>query len=169
MKKWHGLMKILDISHHDKNGNIIYKEENIHNILHRTGEELILSILFSGLTVPENYYIGLDSRSSLSASDSIGSIMGYEPNENSYSRQEVANDSFSIIVNSSSSRQANSPTILFKAVGGSWGPVRNIFLTTNLGYGTNSKLISSAALSQPITLQDGEIVTLRMGMMLSGC
>lgn len=169
MKNWHGLMKILEVSHKDHNGNILYHEENIKNVLHLTGEELILGVLFAGVAVPDNYYIGLDSRSSFDSSDSIGSILGYEPNENSYSRQEVEKDSFSIIVNSSGHRQANSPTILFKAVGGTWGPVKNIFLTTNLGYGTNSKLISSAALSQPITLQDGEIVTLRMGMMLSGC
>jgi len=169
MKKWQGIMKIAEFCHLAKNGEIIYKEENIFNTIHLVGEELILKILFAGEPVPANYYIGLDSRSSLDSALGIGSIYGYEPNQNSYERQKVQSDNFSIVVGATSHRQANSPTVLFKAVGGSWGPVKNIFLSTNLGYGTNSILISSASLSRNITLADGETITLRMAMALSNC
>lgn len=169
MKKWHGLMKILKFQHANENGKILYEEENIKNLIHLAGEELILKILFAGESVPPNYYIGLDSRTSLDATLGIGSIFGYEPNSNSYERQKVQSDNFSVIVGSSNHRQANSPTVIFKAIGGSWGPVQNIFLTTNLGYGTNSILISSAALSRNITVSDGEIITMRMAMALSNC
>ncbi len=169
MKKWHGIMKIVNFQHCDKNGEILYEEENVNNLIHLVGEELILKILFAGEPVPSNYYIGLDSRTSLDASLGIGSVFGYEPNSNSYERQKVQSDNFSVIVGSSSHRQANSPTVIFKAIGGSWGPVKNIFLTTNLGYGVNSILISSASLSRSITVADGEIITMRMAMALSNC
>jgi len=169
MKNWQGIMKISEFCHLDKNGKIVYKEENILNLIHLAGEELILKILFAGEPVPSNYYIGLDSRSSLDSSLGIGSVFGYEPNQNSYERQKVPSDSFSIIINTNSRRQANSPTLLFKAIGGQWGPVQNIFLTTALGYGTNSVLISSAKLSRQINLLDGEIITMRMAMALSTC
>lgn len=169
MKNWRGIMQISEFCHLDKNGKIIYKEENIYNLIHLVGEELILKILFAGEPIPANYYIGLDSRSSFDSSLGIGSIFGYEPNQNSYERQKVSSNSFSIISNAANHRQANSPTILFKATGGSWGPVKNIFLTTALGYGTNSILISSASLSRQIKVEDGEIITMRMAMALSSC
>lgn len=169
MKNWHGIMKIEKFQHLSVNGEILYEENNINNLIHLAGEELILKILFAGNSVPSNYYIGLDSRSYLDSSLGIGSIFGYEPNQNYYERQQVKSDSFSVIVGTSNHRQANSPTVLFKAVGGPWGPVKNIFLTTNLGYGTNSILISSAALSRDITVKDGEIITMRMAMALSNC
>jgi hypothetical protein len=169
MKNWHGIMKVLDFKHLNKEGKVVYNEKNVLNIMHLGGEELILKILFSGDPVPANYYIGLDSRTNFDAALGIGSVFGYEPSTNSYERQKVQSDSFSIIVGSSSHRQANSPTVLFKAVGGSWGPVKNIFLTTNLGYGTNSILISSAALSRTITVADGEMITMRMAMALTNC
>jgi hypothetical protein len=169
MKNWHGIMKIEKFQYLSKNKEILYEENNINNLIHLVGEELILKILFAGLPVPTNYFIGLDSRSSLDPTLGIGSVFGYEPNQNSYERQQIKSDNFSIIVGSSRHRQANSPTVLFKAIGGSWGPVKNIFLTTNLGYGTNSILISSAALSREITVRDGEIITMRMAMALSNC
>lgn len=169
MKNWRGIMKVLDFQHISKEGKVIYNEKNVLNIMHLAGEELILKILFSGDPVPSNYYIGLDSRTTFDASLGIGSVFGYEPNTNAYERQKVQSDSFSIIVGSGNNRQANSPTVLFKAIGGSWGPVKNIFLTTNLGYGTNSILISSASLSRTITVSDGELVTMRMAMALTNC
>lgn len=167
MKKWNGLMEILEFRHFSKNAEILYEEKNIKNLVHFVGQELILKILFTGEPVPSNYYIGLDSRTNLDSTLGIGSIFGYEPDNNSYERQKIQSDNFSVIVGSGGLRQANSPTVLFKAVGGSWGPVKNIFLTTNLGYGTNSILISSATLSRNITVADGEIITMRMAMALS--
>jgi len=168
MKKWNGILKILEISHLSKDGSILHREEDLKNTIHSVGEELILKILFAGQSVPANYYVGLDFRSSISKSQSIGDLFGWEPTSNSYSRQAVPSSNFSIVT-TTSGRQANSPSLMFRASGGSWGPVRNIFLTTALGFGANSVLISSVPLSTSITVSDGEIVTMRMGMALSGC
>ncbi len=169
MKKWNGIMMVSEFSHFSKNGKLLYNEENIKNIIHIKGEELILKILFAGESVPENYYIGLDYRSSINRDQEINDVFGWEPTLNSYSRQSIDSNNFSIVTASSGSIQANSPTLLFRASGGSWGPVRNIFLSTALGYGTNSILISSVPLSTSITVADGEIITMRMAMALSSC
>ncbi len=169
MKEWRGLMKVLEIKHLSKNGELLHIEKDVKNILHYAGEELILKILFAGLSVPEKYYIGLDSRTFLDPSVGIGSLFGFEPTDNAYERQQIQPDSFDVVTTNSGHRQANSPVILFKATGGAWGPVKNIFLTTNLGYGTNNVLISSAPLSRNITVSDGETITMKMGMALSNC
>lgn len=166
---WNGILKILELEHCSKEGKILHREENLKNVMHLQGEELILGILFSGQTTPDKYYIGLDGRGSTDRSQTISDIFGLEPLSAAYSRQAVESDNFSVVTVSGGRIQANSPTLLFKAVGGSWGPVRNMFLTTGLGYGANSILISSVSLSNDITVVDGEIITMRMAMALSSC
>ena len=162
-------MKILELNHFDSKKNLIYQEKNIKNIIHTKGEELILKILFAGESVPSQYYIGLDSRSSLSRDSDISAIYGLEPTQNYYSRQKVDSNGFAISTVSSGIR-ADSPLMAFKAVGGSWGPVNNIFLSTNLGTDVNNNiLISSVKLSRVITVSDGETITMKMGMALSSC
>jgi hypothetical protein len=169
MKNWHGIMKILEINHLNKKGDVIYEEKNIKNMLHITGEDFVLKSLFTGQQIPNNYYLGLDSRSLLSFTDTISNLFGAEPAANGYGRQSIPYNNFSIIELNNGHKQANSPTVLFKAIGGQWGPVKNIFLSTGLGYGSNAVLISSASLSNTITVSDGEIVTMKMGMLLSNC
>lgn len=169
METWNGIMKVLELEHLGRDGRVLHKESNLKNIIHGKGEELILGILFSGESIPSNYYIGLDFRSSLDKAQTIADVFGWEPVSYAYSRQAVASSNFSITTVSSGNKQANSPTLLFRASGGSWGPVRNIFLCTALGYGTNSILVSSVPLSTSITVADGEIVTMRMAMALSSC
>jgi len=168
MKIWRGIMRIAEMQHSDRFGKILHSESDVKNIIHTNGEEFILSALFAGLALPSNYYIGLDSRSALEVSMQISDVSGYEPTSNYYSRQSVGAQDFQILTGTSGHKQANSPTILFRAVGGPWGPVKNIFLATDLGYGSNCTLISSAALSREITVLDGEVVTMRMAMALSG-
>lgn len=165
MKEWKGLMKVLEVKHLGVDGKTLYQETGIRNLIHYSGEELILKILFGGQSIPERYYIGLDSRTSLNALGIISDLSGFEPTTNSYERQSVESNNFSV-VSSSSGWQANSPIITFRAMGGSWGPVKNIFMTTGLGY-SSSVLISSASLNRSITVADGELVTMRMAMALS--
>lgn len=169
MKNWQGIMKILEVKHINKNGRILYEEQNIKNILHISGEDFILNSLFAGRKLPDNYYLGLDSRSSLSFTDTTSGLYGKEPSSNGYGRQSILSNNFSIIDLNNGHKQANSPTVLFKAINGSWGPVKNIFLSTGFGYDDRVVLISSASLSNTISVSDGEIVTMKMGMLLSNC
>lgn len=168
MKNWHGIMEILEFNHFDSKGKILYKENNIKNMLHVGGEDFILKTLFVGQTLPANYYLGLDSRSSLSFSTLIADLAGQEPAINGYQRQSVASNNFSM-TEVNGHKQANSPVVLFRATNGTWGPVRNIFLCNGLGYNSTISLISSASLSNSITVADGEIITMKMGMLLSNC
>lgn len=156
------------MSHLSSEGKVLFAEKNIRNMLHDAGEEFILKVLFGGVAVPSNYYVGLDARTSLSASSLISELYGPEPASNAYERQRIQNSNFAVTAGSSGGRKATSPALLFKAIGGSWGPVKNIFLCTGLGYSTNVTLISSASLSRTITVSDGEIITMKMAMTLSG-
>lgn len=169
MSNWNGIMRVIEISHFGTDGGLLHREEDLRNTIHAQGEELILKILFAGESVPPSYYVGLDFRSAIDRTQTISDLFGWEPTANAYSRQAVESNNFSVINSSSGRKQANSPTLLFRASGGSWGPVRNIFLATALGYGTNSILISSVPLSTSISVADGEVITMRMSMALSSC
>lgn len=168
MKNWKGIMKVLEIQHLNRSGDLLYKEKNILNTLHAVGEEFLLKVLFAGQELPSEYFVGLDSRTTISSSSAITDISGYEPTSNSYERQSVDSNNFEV-ASSTSGYQAKSPTLVFRAIGGSWGPVKNIFLATGLGYGSGVVLVSSATLGSSITVSDGEIVTMRMAMTLSNC
>lgn len=159
------LVEILEINHHDINGKIIYQEKNINNIIHKSGEEFILKVLFGGLPIPNQYHLGLDSRSTLNANDVLSTCASLEPVGAGYSRQSLDNNNFTFITNGFGDYQANSPAVLFKALGGSWGPVKNVFLTT-VSSGSSGYLISSIALGSSIILSNGETVSLRIGLAL---
>lgn len=169
MGNWKGIMRVVEVVHRDRAGGVLRVERDILNTIHALGEEFVLKALFAGGGVPPEYYIGLDSRASISVSDAIAGLIGSEPVANGYERQAVASDGFAIVADSTTARKANGPTVLFTASGGSWGPVRNIFLCTGLGYGSDTVLVSSAALGQNIVVSDGETVSMRMAMSLSGC
>ena len=58
---WHGLLKIIEIKHLDKNGNIIWSDKNLKNILHNQGEGYILDATFVNQSIiPSSYYFGLE-------------------------------------------------------------------------------------------------------------
>lgn len=159
-------MEILEISH-ISNKKILFNQKNIKNILHQSGEEFILKSLFDDLEKIQEYYIGLDNRSSLNYSDNLTSAYVMEPNENSYERQRSSISEFSIINTTGGYLQANSPLISFRSIGGSWGPVKNIFIATSLA--NNGYLISSASLSQSLIVNDGEVITMKMSFGLRDC
>jgi hypothetical protein len=157
-------MKVLEICHLNKKGELLFKNNNINNILHAEGEEFILRSLFGGNSIPPQYYLGLDSRTVLSRADIIENLSSLEPTTSGYIRQTVDSNSFSFVTNESGNYQANSPVVLFRAINGSWGPVRNIFLSNQAGYG--GKLISSVPLGSNLIVQDGEIISMRIGLAL---
>jgi hypothetical protein len=89
---------------------------------------------------------------------------GNEPTINGYSRVEVSSsNSFSLSL-SSEHYVATCPVISFSATGGSWGPVKNLFLTT--AEDNSGILIASAPLSQNTTLSAGETLNVRLGLSL---
>lgn len=158
------LLEILEIKHFDKNDNLIFSKNNIKNTLHKQGEEYILKVLFGGESIPNEYYLGLDSRTSISSNDTLQTVSSNEPSLNGYSRQSISNSSFSFIINSEENYQANSPVVLFRATGGSWGIVRNLFLSTSSS--STGSLISSVPLGTNLVVADGEIISMRIGLAL---
>jgi hypothetical protein len=167
-KNWHGLLKIEQIEQ-IRNGEVIWKEENIKNLFHTQGEMFILSCCFSvggGISVPANYYFGLDNRTTIAAGDTMALVVDEEPTGSGYARQSVSSAGDFAIDLVGSNYRAISRIVSFTATG-AYGPVRNLFLTTApdaTGY-----LISSATLSSPLTFASGDIVNLRMSLQLQDC
>lgn len=158
-------MKLLEVVHLDVNKNVISKQHNILNMLHRTGEQYILNSAFIG-SKPDFFYFGLDGRTTLAAIDTMVTISnnGNEPTINGYSRVAVSSSNAFSLNLSSEHYVATCPVISFSATGGSWGPVKNLFLTTasdNTGI-----LIASAPLSQNTTLSAGDTLNVRLGLSL---
>lgn len=168
------LLRIEEIKHIDKNGNILWQEHNLPNTFHIEGEEFVLRAAFVGgqanTYIPENYYFGLDNRTTLTVDDTMATIVteGSEPSGNGYFRQAVSSSSqFQITLAESGHTKAVSPIVTFVASGGNWGPVQNLFLTDqadNTGF-----LIASVALSTTLTVNDGEGVHMRMSLTLGQC
>lgn len=172
MKNWHGIMKIDEIVQKDQDGKVVFKEENVYNILHLEGEETILSAVFLGgptnnSYIPTNYYLGLDNRASVSANQTLSDLVG-EPSGSGYSRQPASSTTGFTIVNNGGIFQARSNIIIFAAVSGSWGPVGNLFLT-DISSGTSGNLYSTAVLSSPIILSSGETISVRFSLALKNC
>lgn len=174
MNKIH-LMNIKNLKVFDKFKNIIHEESNIKNTLHKQGEEFLLkSIFYDKTIIPENFYIGLDTRPTISRTDTLRQIIG-EPSFNNYSRQIISHGNWSVVEDSNTVYLAKSGTIVFSAVSSTevgWGPVSNIFLTTTNERCTPSSvncpgyLISSAKLSDNISLNSGESVVIEMSISL---
>lgn len=172
MKNWNGIMKIDEIIQKDNNGKIIYQEENIYNILHLQGEERILSAVFLGgptnnSYIPSNYFLGLDNRGTVTASQTLANLSG-EPAGSGYSRQPASSTTGFSIVNNNGVYQARSNIIIFAAVAGSWGPVINLFLT-DVSSGSSGNLYSTAVLASPIILSSGETISVRFSLALKNC
>ena len=149
---------------------MIYEEKNILNTLHIGGEEFLLSVAFLSLTVPTAYYIGLDNRGSIAAGDTLATVSAVEPTAtNGYLRVSASpGGDFTLTLNDSGNNQINTPIVTFRASGGNWNrSVRNLFLSTssdNSGY-----LLATAQLSSSITMTDGDMVNMRLGLALSNC
>lgn len=164
-KNWNGIMKLIEVVHLNSDGEILFKQNNILNILHRTGEQYILNTVFIG-NKSDYFYFGLDGRSTLNALDTMITVSnsGNEPTINGYSRVGVSsNNTFSLNL-VSDHYVATCPIISFSATGGSWGPVKNLFLTT--ASDNSGTLIASVPLSQNTTLSSGDTLNVRLGLSL---
>lgn len=167
---WFGIMKILHIQKWDVDGTLLWEDRNIRNLLHLEGEEFILRATFSGGKVsdviPENYYLGLDNRLAVNASDTMDDLIG-EPSGGGYDRQAISSlNDFSVNLDSEH-YIATSPIVAFNGTSGSWGPVSNLFLTDKSD--NSGSLISTAVLDTAISVSIGQQVTMRIGLLLKDC
>ena len=143
------------------------KHTILKNTLHDLGEKFVLDAAFADASVvPENYYFGLDNRTSVDASDTMDDLSG-EPSTNGYARQSVSSDgTFTVALNDDDVYEATSPIINFSASGGSWGPVRRLFMTTSAT--ASGVLIATVDLTSSLTVNNGESYNMRLGLALSG-
>jgi hypothetical protein len=72
---WNGIL-IVDEIIIQRNNKIIYKENNIQNIFHASGQYFFLEILFKKFKNPTAYYLGLDNRNSLTLNNTLLSLEG---------------------------------------------------------------------------------------------
>lgn len=171
MGKFH-FITIDEISLISKEGDVLWKRENLKNLFHLDGEEFILKALFNGGNdpnefIPDEYYFGLDNRSTIALDDSMTSLVS-EPTTFGYARQSLSSiDGFTVLEVSADVIRAQSVILIFQANGGTWGPVANLFMTDEAGSG--GFLISSVATGSTFTVEDGQAVSLRMTFGLQDC
>lgn len=170
MSEWRGILKIPEIKL-VRSGEVVWKQENLRNLLHSGGEEMILKTLFynDGTMPPAYYYLGLDARGSINYSDTMNDLVN-EPSGSGYQRQSLQSSSVG-----SAGFSITTGTLLHKAVSnivsfgatGTYGPVYNLFLTD--ASDNSGNLISSVALSSPVTVYSGDTLSLRMTLSLKDC
>jgi len=165
MKSWSGVLKIIEIEH-IRDSKVIWNQKDIYNQIHSKGEELLLNCCFNndGSYPPAEYYFGLDNRPTIARGDLLSNLLD-EPIGGGYIRQSRSSSSGFTVELVNGTYRASSAIITFSASGGSWGPVKNIFLTTTSG--SSGVLVSSSALSQQVSLTNGDSVNLRMALSLS--
>jgi hypothetical protein len=165
-KNWRGIMKVLEVRH-IRNNKVIWEDCDLYNMLHAEGQEILLNAVFAGGSIPSSYYLGLDNRSSLAVTDNLADLLT-EPSTNGYTRFTAsASSDFTISSDISGNFKSQSVLLTFIAAGGSWGPVKNLFMSSSLD--NAGKLISSVALSEALTLVDGDIINLRINLSLTDC
>jgi len=155
-------MTIEEVIHRDKDGNILWRADNLPNKFHTQGQEFILKACFagsSGVTIPSSYYVGLDNRTTVNQADILANLVG-EPTTHSYVRQTLSSQTGFGAVFDLSNWKVRSASIVFIAIGGSWGPVRNAFLTTG------SFLISTVPLPSVKTVNNGESFSFKINLAL---
>lgn len=169
-KNWHGVMKLIEFCHYDANGNLKLTQSNLLNTLHQEGELFLLNAAFTGgqnsNIIPAFYYLGLDARATVSAADTMISLIG-EPTGNGYQRQQIPSNGVFAVNLEQGHYIATSPIVAFRAASGNWGPVTNLFLTDK--FDNSGSLISTVVLTSPVSVNAGNAVTMRIGMQIINC
>lgn len=156
---------------HIRDGEVLWEEKNIDNVLHKRGEEFMLRALFTGgndpnALIPDDYFFGLDNRSTVQADDDFVNILG-EPNGSGYARQTVSSLGEITVAEENGVLRAITSIITFRAISGTWGPVQNLFFTDRGD--NNGFLIASVAATAAFNVIDGDSVTMRMSIGLTAC
>lgn len=162
-------MTILEIEHR-RNGKALWAGKNIKNVLHKNGEEFLLRAAFVGgnvsTIIPSIYFLGMDNREIVLDTDTLDEIF-LEPSTFGYDRQPIASSGDFTVVEEDGHFMAMGPLMAFEAIGGSWGPVQNVFLTDSPD--DNGYLISTAKLGTVVTVADGDAITMRLSLSLRDC
>lgn len=161
------LLKIEDIKHVDADGRILWEQNNIDNVFHQGGEFYLLNVAFnssSGIVVPSSYYLGMDNRATPLATDTLANLSA-EPTQNGYIRQPVSSANGFDVALTDANYRATTSIVTFSATGGSWGPVKNLFLATTAT--SSGYLLSTASLDSARTVQNGQTLTLRFSLGLA--
>jgi len=135
-------------------------QEGLPNIWHDEGEEFAIKVLFNEtLSVPANYYIGLDNRGSLAEDDTLPPTG--EPTGTGYARQAVASDDTDFTASQVAGNwQTKTKEVTFTAGAGGWTQVSNMFICTTSD--DTGKLLCSVPMSASYTLADGESLKVDM-------
>lgn len=171
-KPWNGLVKLIELKVVDLEGNVLFKKENINNVLHYGGQDLILSCMFDTTSVPAEYFVGLDSRPTIAVSNTMATIQtsGLEPNGYGYSRQTLVRGTSNLVVNSSAQPpKVTSSTITFSATGGSYTATDMFLCTALTGYSSSNILISTVPFGTTITVSPSNLVSMKFALVLNGC
>lgn len=156
----------------DPQGNILWSEPMLDNILHDEGEISILSAYFDtdlanyGAPVA-NLYLGLDNRTTPAEADTLASLSG-EPSGNGYARVALSTTTGFTIAASAPYNQATSNTAVFTSTG-TIGPVKNRFLCTHITAVTsaaNQRLIATVALASTRTLNNTDVLNTNIVLQL---
>jgi hypothetical protein len=165
-KEWNGLVTLEKLWITDENNKIIFEMQDKKNVLHVQGQALFLGCMFKNVTVPNLYYVGLDSRSTITASQTLANLTG-EPTVPGYSRQPLTRTTdFELIVDTSSAK-ARSATVSFTASATSY-TASDMFLCT-ASSGTNGLLISTVSFGTTITVSTTNVVSMKFAMTLGSC
>lgn len=168
-KPWSGLVKLLELKVTDLDGNVVFEKKDINNVLHYQGQELILSCMFGNSTPPSEYYVGLDSRTSITVNQNMTSLQG-EPTTGGYVRQPLARGTNFVVTTvgtSTTSVKATSTTVTFTATGSSY-TATDMFLCTSSS-GSTGYLISTVAFGTTVTVSPSNQVSMKFAMQLGDC
>jgi hypothetical protein len=171
---WSGIL-ICDEFKHIRNENVIFEKYNIKNLLHIQGEDQLLRALFIGgninnAYIPNFYYLGLDNRSVISITDTYSTISGEPLTNTGYSRQSISSVSGFTVETSGTICKAKTNLMGFTATAASWGPVKNLFLTSVPNSSvTPGVLYSTIQIGSDIVVGIGDTISMKFSMALRNC
>ncbi|KKN89740.1 hypothetical protein LCGC14_0235860 [marine sediment metagenome] len=131
--------------------------------IHAEGLRYVMEIAFSEEDiVPTNFYVGLATDNSLLESDTIANLT--EVTGTGYARQSVASSDVGFTISDfTTTYGVRLDTVTFTGGAGEFDAAKLAFLSTSDVAGL---LIASMPLSTAITVGDGEVLTVSMGMKL---
>lgn len=165
-KEWNGLVTLERLWITNDKNEIIFELFDKKNVLHVQGQTLFLGCMFKDTAIPSVYYVGLDSRTTLTAPQTLADLTG-EPTTPGYSRQPLTrNTDFELIADTNSAR-VRSATVSFTASLSNY-TATDMFLTT-AGTGASGLLISSVSFGTTVTVTPTNVVSMKFAMTLGSC